>query len=93
MSYLKHLNYMEKHPDGNANGNDKKIIRRKINKKNNIYKPVKIKTDNSTSYDIEQRSEKKLYEKNIYSSEEDSELSEKIKSQPFINKRKSKLYL
>lgn len=93
MSYLKHLNYMEKHPDGNVSGNDKKIIRIKINKKNNIYKPVKIKADNSTSYDIEQRNEKKLYEKKIYSSQEDSELSEKIKSQPFINKRKSKLYL
>ena len=74
MSYLKHLNYMEKHPNDNINGNDKKIIRRKINKINNIYKPVKIKVDNSASYEIEQRNEKKLYEKKIYSSEKDSKL-------------------
>ena len=94
MSYLKHLNYMEKHPHdniyNNGNINDKKIISKKIKRINNIYKPVKIKMDNSTSYDIEQRNENKLHEKKIGSSEEDSELCEKIKSQPFINKNKPK---
>ena len=66
----------------------KKIINPKFNRINNIYKPVKIKTDNSTSYEVEKQNKNKLDEKKIDSSEEDSILCDKIKSQPFKGKSK-----
>ncbi len=90
MTYLKQLNYLEKHPNYNNiyNINDKKIINPKLNRINNIYKPVKIKTDNSTSYEVEKQNKNKLDEKKIDSSEEDSILCDKIKSQHFKGKSK-----
>ncbi len=90
MTYLKQLNYLEKHPNYNNiyNINDKKIINPKLNRINNIYKPVKIKTHNSTSYEVEKQNKNKLDEKKIDSSEEDSILCDKIKSQPFKGKSK-----
>ena len=91
MSYLKKLDYIEKHPikDKNNNTTNKitinsknKIMKSKVN---NIYKPVKLKVDNCTSFEG-QRNENKLNDKKIGSSEEESEFCEKIKSQPFIKK-------
>ena len=93
MLYLKKLNYMEKHPikDKYDNINKININKNKImkSKANNIYRPVKIKIDNFTCFET-QRKENKLNDKKIGSSEEENELCEKIKSQPFLNKRKSK---
>ena len=93
MSYLKKLDYIEKHPIKGKNNNNKMnlISKNKImkSKENNIYKPVKLKVDNFTYFEG-QRNENKLNDKKIGSSEEESEFCEKIKSQPFINKRKSK---
>ena len=93
MLYLKKLNYMEKHPIkvkydniNKININKNKIMKSKAN---NIYRPVKIKIDNFTCFET-QRKENKLNDKKIGSSEEENELCEKIKSQPFLNKRKSK---
>ena len=93
MSYLKKLDYIEKHPMEDKNNVNKininsknKIMKSKVN---NIYKPVKLKVDNCTSFEG-QRNENKLNDKKIGSSEEESEFCEKIKSQPFIKKRKSK---
>ena len=97
MSYLKNLDYIKKHPNKfkDQNLNDifenysKKIIKSDIDKKNNIYKPVKIKIENSTPFEAKQRNKNKLYDNKKVSSEEESELCEIIKSQPFKNKRKA----
>ena len=93
MLYLKKLNYMEKHPIKDKYDNINKINTNKNkimkSKANNIYRPVKIKIDNFTCFET-QRKENKLNDKKIGSSEEENELCEKIKSQPFLNKRKSK---
>ena len=90
MSYLKDLDYIQKHPKNmkdNINSNyNEKIPKIKINNKNNIYMPVKIKVGNLNS------NENKVDdEKIIISNEEENELCEKIKSQPFNIKKKKKL--
>ena len=96
MSYLKNLDYIQKHPkkinNKNKNINNNNIIsfKSKINKMINIYKPVKLKVDNYTSYELFPRNKDKIDDKKIGSSEEESELYDKIKSQPFHNKKKSK---
>lgn len=88
MSFLKRLNYKEKHPNKYNKIINDKNINSKINEVNNIYKPVKIKVDSSTNCNEEKRNENNIYEIKMVSSEEDNELCEKIKSQPFLNKKK-----
>jgi hypothetical protein len=93
MSYLKHLDYIEKHKNISSSRNNKIIQSGRIRNSNNIYKPVKIKVDNSISNSIEiiKNNNNEIYDKKICSSEEESELCEKIKSQPFSKKSKKKL--
>ena len=86
MSYLKQLDYIEKHKNLSSNRNDKIIYSGRIHKTNNIYKPVKIKVDNSISNSIETiKKNNEIYDKKI-DFEEDNEFWEKIKSQPFRKK-------
>ena len=81
MCYLKDLDYTKKHPK-------KKKINNKnnITEKNNIYKPVKLKVDNSTSIKLVYRNGKKVADKNIEASDEENDFCQKIKSQPFLTK-------
>ena len=90
MTYLKELNYIEKHQDLNSSRNEQliKSTKLRINKVKNIYKPVKIKIDSSTSFEIIKRNKNEISDRKMYTSEEESDLCEKIKSQPFNNKNK-----
>lgn len=100
INYLKKLDYIKKHPKkflnqklnlNDINVNNQEKIQSSIDKKNHIYKSVKFKIENSNSYDYKQRNNNnKLYDKKIASSEEESELCEIIKSQPFKYKNKKK---
>ena len=91
MSYLKNLDYEKKHPKNmkdniNLNYYEKSSKLKINNMKNNIiYKPVKIKND-----DFSHIYENKLSKRKLSSNEEENDLCEKIKSQPFNIKNKKK---
>ena len=90
MSYLKQLDYIEKHPPiqhKNISYNHISSNKSRYSKINNIYKPVKIKVDSSTSNVIFQRNNDNKIDKKLGTSEEESEICEKIKSQPFKTKK------
>ena len=81
MCYLKDLDYTKKHPKKKKINNNNNIM-----EKNNIYRPVKLKVDNSTSIKLVYRNGKKVADKNIEASDEENDFCQKIKSQPFLTK-------
>ena len=101
MNYLKKLDYDTKlqerilhtNSDDINNKYKEKIIqtfKKRNNKKKIKYKPVKIKSEISSNYEIFKRNDSELYDK-IFGICDESVICEKIKSQPFINKKKKSL--